>query len=98
MEQIEAELVEEVEAASATEDGRHVALYDGNEARHGRSDPQLAFMVEGFGTGLAAGGQVVVALQFGNAGRLSVGFEPDDAETLARIILGQLGRSRTKPN
>jgi hypothetical protein len=57
------------------------------------SGAALAVMVDGFDMGEADDGRLVLTLQFDAAGQLNFGFELEDADTLARAILGTIGRS-----
>ena len=50
-------------------------------------------MVDGFDMGEADDGRLVLTLQFDAAGQLNFGFELEDADTLARAILGTIGTS-----
>ncbi len=126
MEEIAAEHIDDIEAATGSQDGQHVSLrvridgqehvlavrqgdvmdmvtllmdaHDSNEARHGEPQALPAVRVEDFDVMLGNGGRLVIALGFGDAGRLSFGLEPEDAEALARIIMAWLGRSDQRPN
>jgi hypothetical protein len=60
---------------------RWQARLEAGETLLGRPERPLAFIVDGFDIGEADDGRLVLTLQFGAAGQLNFGFEPEDAET-----------------